>query len=67
MLGKENTNLVKRRNLEVENMILNLHKPRFAEQFRIRKLVEDQLSKIDEQVHQEIKENSLKKIPPKER
>ena len=57
----------KDRDLEIDNMIENLHKPRIAEQFRIRKLVEDQFLKINEQVQKEIQENLAEMKVPKER
>ena len=57
----------KDRDLEIDNMIENLHKPRIAEQFRIRKLVEDQFFKINEQVQKEIQENLVEMKVSKER
>ena len=67
MVGSSQTayELEIKRNLEVDKMILNLNQPRVAEQFRIRKLVEDQFSKIEEQVQKEIADNlqKKKKIP----
>ena len=57
----------KDRDLEIDNMIENLHKPMIAEQFRIRKLVEDQFFKINEQVQKEIQENLVEMKVSKER
>ena len=42
--------------IDTENLISNLDNPLLAEQFRIRKIVEDKFAKLDEEIKAQLQE-----------
>ncbi len=47
---------------DTENLILNLDNPLLAEQFRIRKLVEDKFGKLEEEIKAQLQEKSNRNL-----
>ncbi len=47
---------------DTENLILNLDNPLLAEQFRIRKLVEDKFGKLEEEIKAQLQEKRNKNL-----